>query len=504
MSLLRQQGPTAAVPLPRPTPQGGGAQAAGRKAGRRTGRLSGRTRHKAMGLLLVTPFGLLFLAFLVAPLVYAFWLSLRTSTLVGGDHFSWFTNYKQTFTDPHFLSGVRRVIVFGLVQIPVMLGLALLGALIIDEVSSRLAKVFRMTLFMPYAVPAVIGALMWGFLYSPTFGPVNSLSHALGLGKVGLLGHSLMLTSLGNIVTWQWTGDSVNTYAVNDLVAVVDAVEDKEAAELAAEYVESYDVVPALRPGGIRHDSLLYAARLELGLRGFLTEGGFTAFTTNFEDLGGLRQLPGIAVQRLMADGYGFGGEGDWKTSALLRTMKVMGAGRPGGTSFMEDYTYHLGPGTPRVLGAHMLEVCPSVAADRPRCEIHPLSIGGREDPVRLVFDAAEGPAVVVGLSDLGDRFRLTANAVDVMAPSQPLPHLPVARAVWKPRPSLAESAESWLLAGAPHHTVLSSAVDLETLTDFAAMAGVELLTIDENTTSDRLAKEIRWNAAYHRLAQAL
>ncbi|UXY24250.1 L-arabinose isomerase [Streptomyces cynarae] len=299
-------------------------------------------------------------------------------------------------------------------------------------------------------------------------------------------------------------GFSVNTYSVNDLVAVVDDVEDKAAAELAAEYVESYDVVPALRPGGIRHDSLLYAARQELGLRTFLTEGGFTAFTTNFEDLGGLRQLPGIAVQRLMADGFGFGGEGDWKTSALLRTMKVMGARRPGGTTFMEDYTYHLGPGTPRVLGAHMLEVCPSVAADRPRCEIHPLSIGGREDPVRLVFDAAEGPAVVVGLSDLGDRFRLTANEVDVMAPSQPLPHLPVARAVWKPRPSLAESAESWLLAGAPHHTVLSSAVDTETLTDFAAMTGVELLTIDEHTSSEQLAKEIRWNAAYHRLAQAL
>ncbi|MDX3226250.1 L-arabinose isomerase [Streptomyces sp. ME19-01-6] len=299
-------------------------------------------------------------------------------------------------------------------------------------------------------------------------------------------------------------GFSVNTYAVNDLVAVVDDVEDKAAAELADEYIESYDVASALRPGGIRHDSLRYAARLELGLRAFLTEGGFTAFTTNFEDLGGLRQLPGIAVQRLMADGYGFGGEGDWKTSALLRTMKVMGAGRPGGTSFMEDYTYHLGPGTPCVLGAHMLEVCPSVAADRPRCEIHPLSIGGREDPVRLVFNAAEGPAVVVGLSDLGDRFRLTANAVDVVAPSEPLRRLPVARAVWKPRPSLAESAESWLLAGAPHHTVLSSAVDVETLTDYAAMTGVELLTIDENTTTEQFAKEIRWNAAYHRLAQAL
>ena len=299
-------------------------------------------------------------------------------------------------------------------------------------------------------------------------------------------------------------GFSVNTYAVNDLVAVVDDVEDKAAAELAAEYVESYDVVPALRPGGIRHDSLLYAARLELGLRAFLTDGGFTAFTTNFEDLGGLRQLPGIAVQRLMADGYGFGGEGDWKTSALLRTMKVMGRGRPGGTSFMEDYTYHLGPGTPRVLGAHMLEVCPTIAAARPSCEIHPLSIGGREDPVRLVFNASEGPAVVVGLSDLGDRFRLTANAVDVVAPSEPLRRLPVARAVWKPRPSLAESAESWLLAGAPHHTVLSSAVDVETLTDYASMTGVELLTIDENTATEQFAREIRWNAAYHRLAQAL
>ncbi|MFG2576732.1 L-arabinose isomerase [Streptomyces sp. NPDC048481] len=299
-------------------------------------------------------------------------------------------------------------------------------------------------------------------------------------------------------------GYSVNTYGVNDLVAVVDAVEDKAAAELAEEYCDLYDMVPSLRPDGIRHDSLVYAARQEIGLRTFLSAGGFTAFTTNFEDLGGLRQLPGLAVQRLMADGYGFGGEGDWKTSALLRTVKVMGQGAPGGTSFMEDYTYHLGPGTPRILGAHMLEVCPSIAAGRPSCEIHPLSIGGREDPVRLVFDAAPGPAMVVGLADLGDRFRLTANAVDVIPPSQPLPRLPVARAVWQPRPSLAESAESWLLAGAPHHTVLTSAVDAETLADFAAMTGVELLTIDENTTSGQFAKEIRWNAAYHRLAQSL
>ncbi|WBO66176.1 carbohydrate ABC transporter permease [Streptomyces camelliae] len=205
MSLLRQQGPALAPSSPAPA-EPLGVRAVGGKSGRRTSGLSARARHRGMGLLLIAPFTLLFLAFLVAPLAYAFWLSLRTSTLVGGDHFSWFANYKQTFTDPQFLSGVRRVVVFGVVQIPVMLVLALLGALIVDEVTSRLAKVFRMTLFMPYAVPAVIGALMWGFLYSPTFGPVNSLSHALGLGKVDLLSHGLMLTSLGNIVTWQWTG----------------------------------------------------------------------------------------------------------------------------------------------------------------------------------------------------------------------------------------------------------------------------------------------------------
>ncbi|MDX3248870.1 MULTISPECIES: sugar ABC transporter permease [unclassified Streptomyces] len=202
MSLLRQQGSTAMAP-PSAAPAKGLRTP---MAGRRTGGLSARTRHKGMGLLLVSPFLLLFLAFLAAPLGYAFWLSLRTSTLVGGDHFSWFANYKQTFTDPQFLSGVRRVALFGVVQIPVMLGFALLGALIIDEVTSRLAKVFRMTLFMPYAVPAVIGALMWGFLYSPTFGPVNAISDSLGLGKIDLLSHGLMLTSLGNIVTWQWTG----------------------------------------------------------------------------------------------------------------------------------------------------------------------------------------------------------------------------------------------------------------------------------------------------------
>ncbi|GGV01610.1 L-arabinose isomerase [Actinomadura cremea] len=295
-------------------------------------------------------------------------------------------------------------------------------------------------------------------------------------------------------------GVSVNAYAVNDLVAAVDAAPGAEVAALVAEYADAYDVVPELRADGDRHASLRYAARIELGLRRFLTEGGFTAFTTNFEDLGGLRQLPGLAVQRLMADGYGFGGEGDWKTAALLRAVKAMA---PGGTSFMEDYTYNLVPGEQLILGAHMLEVCPSIAAGTPSCEIHPLGIGGREDPVRLVFDAEPGPGIVVGLADLGDRFRLVANEIDVVVPP-PLPRLPVARAVWRPRPDLTTSTESWLTAGGPHHTVLSTAVGAAELTDLADMLGVELVTIDAETTTARFVKELRWNQAYHRLAQGL
>lgn len=297
-------------------------------------------------------------------------------------------------------------------------------------------------------------------------------------------------------------GLSVNTYGVNDLVAVVDAVADADITELVKEYQELYQVAAELRSGAERHDSLRYAARIELGLRGFLEQGGFGAFTTNFEDLGGLRQLPGLAVQRLMADGYGFGGEGDWKTSALLRTLKATSVGLAGGTSFMEDYTYHLEPGRELILGAHMLEVCPSISAGVPSCEIHPLGIGGREDPVRLVFDAQPGPAVVVGLADLGDRFRLVANEIDVVEPAEPLPNLPVARAVWKPRPDLRTSTEAWLTAGAPHHTVLSSAIGAEELGDLAEMIGTELLVIDAETTIRQFTKEIRWNQAYHRLAQ--
>ncbi|MBB5827041.1 L-arabinose isomerase [Micromonospora carbonacea] len=297
-------------------------------------------------------------------------------------------------------------------------------------------------------------------------------------------------------------GVSVNTYGVNDLVAAVDAVADTRIDELVKEYDDSYRLVAELRAGGDRHDSLRYAARIEAGLRDFLDAGGFRAFTTNFEDLGGLRQLPGIAVQRLMADGYGFGGEGDWKTSVLVRTLKAMSVGTTGGTSFMEDYTYDLTPGQEVVLGAHMLEVCPTIAADTPAVEIHPLGIGGREDPVRLVFDAQAGPAVVLGLADMGERFRLVANEIDVIVPPQPLPKLPVARAVWRPRPDLAGSAEAWLTAGAPHHTVLSQAVGVEELHDLAEMVATELVVIDAETTTRRLTNELRWNQAYYRLAR--
>ena len=299
-------------------------------------------------------------------------------------------------------------------------------------------------------------------------------------------------------------GVSVNTYGVNDLVAAVDAATTETVDAIVDDYETSYSVVPELAKGGARHESLRYAARIEAGLRSFLEKGKFTAFTTNFEDLGGLRQLPGIAVQRLMAEGYGFGGEGDWKTSVLVRILKVMGAGQPGGVSFMEDYTYHLGPGEPKILGAHMLEVCPSIATGKPRCEIHPLGIGNREDPVRLVFDALPGKGFVVGLVDLGDRFRLVANEIEIVPPNAPLPKLPVARAVWKPAPDFSTATESWLTAGGPHHTALSTAATMETLEDFAEIAGVELVRIADTTTVEDFRRELRWNQAYYKLAQGL
>ena len=289
-------------------------------------------------------------------------------------------------------------------------------------------------------------------------------------------------------------GFSVNTYGVNDLVAVVDAVPDKDVAELAAEYTDSYDVVEALRPGGDQHDSLLYAARIEAGLRAFLTEGGFGGFTTTFEDLHGLKQLPGLACQRLMADGYGFGAEGDWKTAGLIRAMKVMSAGRPGGVSFMEDYTYHLVKGHERVLGAHMLEVCPSIAAGMPALETHPLGIGGKADPCRLVFDAAPGPAVNATLIDLGSRLRLIAAEVTAVPPERPMPKLPVARAMWIPEPDFKRGCEAWILAGGAHHVSFSRAVTVQHLQNFAEMIGIELVHIGAQTDITRFKNELRWN----------
>lgn len=299
-------------------------------------------------------------------------------------------------------------------------------------------------------------------------------------------------------------GVSVNTWGVNELVEAVNAASEADVDALVAEYEELYDVVPELRKGAERHDSLRYGARIELGLRSFLEAGNFGAFTTSFEDLGGLRQLPGLAVQRLMADGYGFGAEGDWKTAILVRAAKVMGAGLPGGASLMEDYTYDLQPGNELILGAHMLEICPTLTTSRPTLEVHPLGIGGKEDPVRLVFDTDAGDGIVVALSDMRDRFRLTANVVEVVPLPQPLPKLPVARAVWKPAPDFATSAAAWLTAGAAHHTVLSTAVGVEAFEDFAEIAKTELLVIDENTTTRGFAHEVRWNAAYYRLAQGL
>lgn len=299
-------------------------------------------------------------------------------------------------------------------------------------------------------------------------------------------------------------GVSVNTWSVNELADAVHASSDSEVDALVAEYEELYDVAPELRRGGARHESLRYGAKIEIGLRRFLEANDSAAFTTSFEDLGELRQLPGLAVQRLMADGYGFGAEGDWKTALLVRAAKVMGAGLPGGASLMEDYTYHLAPGAEKILGAHMLEVCPSLTTSRPRLEIHPLGIGGKEDPVRLVFDTDPGAGVVVALSDMRDRFRLVANAVEVVPLEQPLPNLPVARALWSPKPDFATSAAAWLTAGAAHHTVLSTQVGVETFEDFAEMAQTELLTIDEGTTIAAFKKEIRWNSAYYKLAGGL
>ncbi len=295
-------------------------------------------------------------------------------------------------------------------------------------------------------------------------------------------------------------GYSVNGYGLGDLADVVNQASDAEIDALTAEYAASYHMSADLRKGGERHASIREAARIELGLGAFLREGGFDAFTTTFENLHGLAQLPGLAVQRLMAAGYGFGAEGDWKTAALLRSLKVMAQGLPGGTSFMEDYTYHFAPGRQAVLGAHMLEVCPSIAADQPALEMHPLGIGGKADPARLVFDTAAGEALNASLVDMGDRFRMIVNTVDCIEPEQPLPSLPVARALWQPHPNLSVGAAAWITAGGAHHTVFSQSLSTEHLYDFCEMAGVEYVQIDKNTELRAFKDALRWNEAAWKL----
>ncbi len=294
-------------------------------------------------------------------------------------------------------------------------------------------------------------------------------------------------------------GYAVNGYGIGDLVKFIDDVPDAKVTKLVAEYEDRYQVVPALRKGGDRHNSLKESAKIEIGLRSFLTQGNFKGFTDTFEDLHGMAQLPGIAVQRLMADGYGFGGEGDWKTAALVRAMKVMGSGLKGGNSFMEDYTYHFDPSNPMVLGAHMLEICESIADGKPSCEIHPLGIGGKADPVRLVFNSAAGPALNASLIDMGNRFRLLVNEVQAVKPEHELPKLPVARVLWKPYPDMYTGCAAWILAGGAHHTCYSQNLNAEHLQDFADIANIEVVHIGKNTTLNQFRNELRWNEMYYR-----
>jgi L-arabinose isomerase len=295
-------------------------------------------------------------------------------------------------------------------------------------------------------------------------------------------------------------GMSINGYGVGDLVAFINEITDKQIDKLVTEYKDQY----MFNVNDDCMDSVRESARIEAGMRAFLDNVGCKAFTTTFEDLHGMVQLPGLAVQRLMADGYGFGAEGDWKTAALVRAMKVMATGLSGGTSFMEDYTYHLDPSNPKVLGAHMLEVCSSIADGKPSLEVHPLGIGGKADPVRVVFNVAPGAGLNASLIDMGNRFRMIVNTVDVVKPDADLPNLPVARAVWVPKPDLKVGAAAWILAGAAHHSGFSMALAAEHMEDFTEMAGIEYLCIDENTTISDFKKDIRINEMYYMLANGL
>lgn len=332
-------------------------------------------------------------------------------------------------------------------------------------------------------------------------------AHDLKHLKVARFGDNMRYVAVteGDKVAAEMTfGMSVNTYGIGDLVAVINQIADGDVDRLVTEYADTYTLMASLGKGGPQHNSLRDAARIELGIRAFLEDGGFGAYTDTFEDLHGMTQLPGIASQRLMADGYGFAGEGDWKTSAMVRTMKVMAAGLPGGNSFMEDYTYHFAdasarPANPLVLGSHMLEICPSIAVGKPSCEVHPLGIGGKDDPVRLVFNAPAGPAINVSLIDMGNRFRLIVNEVEAVEVLEPLPKLPVARALWKPMPDMKTGCAAWIYAGGAHHTVYSQNLTTEHIEDFAEIFNVELVVIDKSTSLRQLKNELRWSEAAYR-----
>jgi L-arabinose isomerase len=324
-------------------------------------------------------------------------------------------------------------------------------------------------------------------------------SQTMKIARIGDNMRQVAVTEGDKVEAQRRLGYAVNGFGLGDLVAEVDAASEADVGSLCHEYAATYRMMPGLEEGGPRHGSLRDAARIELGLRSFLEDGGFHAFTDTFENLHGLKQLPGIAAQRLMADGYGFGAEGDWKHAALVRSMKVMAHGLAGGATFMEDYTYHFDPEGPSVLGSHMLEICPSIASDTPTCEIHPLGIGGKEDPVRLVFDSATGEAVNATVVDMGNRFRMVVNVVDVVEPMDTMPELPTARALWRPQPDLDTAAAAWIYAGGAHHTGFFLALTVEHLEDFAGMAGIEFLVIENGTDLRQFRNELRWNeAAYH------
>ncbi|MBU2974647.1 L-arabinose isomerase [Zobellia sp. B3R18] len=319
--------------------------------------------------------------------------------------------------------------------------------------------------------------------------------------KVARFGDNMRQVAVteGNKVSAQLKfGYEVNGYGVGDLVKYIDGVAEGEINALIQEYEDSYIIASKIKLDGSMRNSLKDAAKIELGMRAFLEEGGYTAFTDTFEDLHGMKQLPGIATQRLMASGYGFGGEGDWKTAALVRTMKVMGSGLEGGNSFMEDYTYHFDPSNTTVLGSHMLEICPSIAKGDVSCEIHPLGIGGKEDPVRLVFNAGAGNALNASIVDMGNRFRMLVNKVEALEIKNDMPNLPVARVLWDAKPDLQTAAAAWIYGGGAHHTCYSQNISAESLEDFAEIMDIEFLLIDEKTDLHRFKQELRWNdAAY-------